>query len=382
MAALGFAVSHGTRTMERESPVERSPPVSGRNLPRDASRIRVVVPNRVDLAGGTLDIYPLYLMVPGSMTVNAAIGMESRVEAASVRGTARLYSEDFSFGVRAADTHGFSTEGKLGLIAAALRLFPPMKGIELRFRNEAPLGSGLGASSSLLVATVLAMDALLGRRRGWEETARTAMEIEASHLRCLAGRQDHIAALRGGIQGIRFLPGRVEAERIGPASEAGRRLATHGFLAGTGKAHHSGAVNWRMIRGAIEGNEAILRKFRGIAAAARDAWDAVRRGDVDAAGRAVAREWAIRKTLAAGVSPARMERTFALRRLRRRVTGVKLCGAGGGGVAFGLLRAPEERGKIEELLSAEGFTVYPFRLSGGPRITAGGDIPGARYTRS
>src|SRR5512134_1171021 len=103
MAALGFAVSHGTTTMERESPVERSPPVSGRNLSRDASQIRVVVPNRVDLAGGTLDIYPLYLMVPGSMTVNAAIGMESRVEAASVRGSARLYSEDFSFGVRAAD---------------------------------------------------------------------------------------------------------------------------------------------------------------------------------------------------------------------------------------------------------------------------------------
>jgi D-glycero-alpha-D-manno-heptose-7-phosphate kinase len=327
----------------------------------------------VDLAGGTLDIYPLYLLVPGSMTVNAAIRVRSRVEVTSVRGPARLYSEDFSLGERAADTHGFSTGGKLGLIASALRFFPRVREIELRFRNEAPLGSGLGASSSLLVAAMLAMDALLGRKRAWEVTARAAMEIEAGHLRCLAGCQDHVAALRGGIQGIRFPPGGVDAERIGPGSDPGRVLAAHGFLAGTGKAHHSAEVNWRMIRGAIEGNKEILRRFRGIAAAARDAWDAVRNGEADTAGRAVAREWEIRKTLAAGVCPATAERTFALRELRKRVSGVKLCGAGGGGVAFGVLRGPEERGKVEALLSAEGFTVYPFRLSGGPRVEVGGD---------
>ncbi len=341
-----------------------------------SSRIRVVVPNRVDLAGGTLDIYPLYLLVPGSMTVNAAIGIRSHVEVAPVRGPARLYSEDFSLGAQAADTHGFSTAGKLGLIAAALRFFSPVREVEFRFRNEAPLGSGLGASSSLLVATMLAMDALLGQRRGWEETSRAAMEIEAGHLRCLTGRQDHVAALRGGIQGIRFLPGRVEADRIAPGSDAGRKLASHGLVAGTGKAHHSAEVNWRMIRGAIEGNAEILRRFRGIAAAARDAWDAVRNGDADAAGRAVAREWEIRKTLASGVSPPRVEKTFALREFRKRVIGVKLCGAGGGGVAFGLLRGPEERGKVESLLRAEGFTVYPFKLSGGPRVSMTGDTPG------
>jgi D-glycero-alpha-D-manno-heptose-7-phosphate kinase len=333
-----------------------------------AFRIRVAVPNRVDLAGGTLDIFPLYLLVPGSMTVNAAIGIRSRVEITPIRGPARLHSEDLSIGEQAADTHGFSTAGRLGLMAAALRCFPPVKNVELRTRNEAPLGSGLGASSALLVAVMVAMDALLGRRRGWEETARAAMEIEAGHLHCLTGRQDHVAALRGGIQGIRFLPGRVVAERVAPGSAAGRKLALHGFVAGSGKAHHSAEVNWRMIRGAIEGSPEILRKFRGIAAAARDAWDAVRSGEVDAAGRAVAREWAIRKTLASGISPPRVEKAFALREFRKRVIGVKLCGAGGGGMAFGLLRAPEERGKVEALLSAEGFTVYPFRLSGGPHV--------------
>jgi D-glycero-alpha-D-manno-heptose-7-phosphate kinase len=340
------------------------------------SPIRVTVPNRVDLAGGTLDIYPLYLLVPGSMTVNAAITVHSVVRIAPVRGPSRLCSENFSLAEEAPDTHGFSAGGRLGLVAAALRFFPPVAGVEIRFRNEAPLGSGLGASSALLVATMLAMDALSGRRRGWEETARAAMEIEAAHLRSLAGRQDHVAALRGGVLGIRFRPGGLEAERIGAGSREARRLAAHGFVAGTGKAHRSAEVNWRMIRGAIEGRREVLRKFRGIAAAAREAWEAVRCGEMAEAGRAVGREWAIRKTLARGVSTSRVEKALADGRFRRRVAGAKLCGAGGGGMLFGLLRGPEDRDAVEAFLRTEGFSVYPFRLSGGPRVVRAETVSG------
>ncbi len=347
--------------------------MQGRKSVKTASSVRVTVPNRVDLAGGTLDIFPLYLLVPESMTVNAAIEVNSILRIVPVRGPSRLRSENFSMTAEAPDTHGFSAESRLGLIAAALRFFPPVAGIEIRFRNEAPLGSGIGASSSLLVATMLAMDALLGRRRGWEETARAAMEIEAAHLRSLTGRQDHVAALRGGVLGIRFQPGRLEVERIGAGSGEARKLAAHGFVAGTGKAHHSSDVNWRMIRGAIGGNTEVLRKFRGIAAAAREAWEAVRCGEIGEAGRAVGREWAIRKTLAHGVSTAKVEKMLAAREFRRRVAGAKLCGAGGGGMLFGLMRGPEERDKVEAFLSGEGFTVYPFNLSGGPRVTVEGD---------
>src|SRR4030043_1287169 len=139
-----------------------------------APLVRVVVPNRVDIAGGTLDIFPLYLLVPGSMTVNAAICVSSVVSIRLLRRTVRLISENFSLRAEAGDTHGFPTRGKFGLIAAALRPFPPQTGSELRFRNEAPLASGTGASSALLVATVLAMCRLLGIRKSWRDTAREA----------------------------------------------------------------------------------------------------------------------------------------------------------------------------------------------------------------
>ena len=55
-----------------------------------AVAVRAVVPNRIDLAGGTLDIYPIYLLVPGTRTVNAAIEIASRVEIHPIRASARI----------------------------------------------------------------------------------------------------------------------------------------------------------------------------------------------------------------------------------------------------------------------------------------------------
>ena len=329
----------------------------------------VVVPNRVDLAGGTLDIYPLYLLVGDAMTVNAAVAVHSEVLVRPYQsGAARLYSADFGMAVTAADTHGFSLGGKLGLLSRALRHFPAVSGVEIRVGNEAPVGSGIGASSALLVALMLAAGRVTGAASRREETALAAMEIEAAHLKNLTGRQDHLAALRGGIQGIRFLPGRIDARRLSPGGRAGTMLRDHALLAHTGIAHHSSDVNWRMIRGAIDGDRAVLGKFRGIAAAARETWEAVSAEDPGGTAAAIAAEWAIRRTLAPGVSTRGMEALSSDRRFRRLVAGAKLCGAGGGGMLFGLLRDPGGRDAADALLSGAGMTVLPFRLSGGARI--------------
>jgi mevalonate kinase len=73
------------------------------------------------------------------------------------------------------------------------------------------------------------------------------------------------------------------------------------------------------------------------------------------------------------VSTPGVEELFPDRRFRRRVSGAKLCGAGGGGMLFGLLRDPDDREAVEALLSGTGMSVLPFRLSGGPRFEEIGD---------
>jgi len=335
---------------------------------------RVVLPNRVDIAGGTLDIYPLYLLLGDAMTVNAAVAVRSEVAVRPFRrGAARLSSGNFGIAVTAVDTHGFSSGGKMGLLSRALRHFPAVSGVEFLVRNEAPVGSGIGASSALLVALMLAAGRLTGIACRRDETARAAMEIEAAHLKSLTGRQDHLAALRGGLQGIRFSPGRVDARRLPPGGAAGTMLRDHAFLAHTGIAHHSSDVNWRMIRGAIDGDFAVLRKFRGIAAAAREAWEAVSAADPEKTAAAIAAGWALRKTHPPGVSTPGGAGLSPARRCRRVVSGAKLCGAGGGGMLFGLLRDPGGREAVESLLSGAGMAVVRFRLSGGARFEEIGD---------
>jgi galactokinase/mevalonate kinase-like predicted kinase len=84
-------------------------------------------------------------------------------------------------------------------------------------------------------------------------------------------------------------------------------------------------------------------------------------------------EWRYRRTLTAGVSPPVVEDLLAGREFRRIVAGAKLCGAGGGGMLFGLLRDPGERAPLSALLAGAGMTVVPFSLSGGARVEAGGN---------
>src|SRR4030065_1855969 len=96
--------------------------------PAGAPLVRVMVPNRVDIAGGTLDIFPLYLLVPGSMTVNAAIHVASVVSIHPVRGPVRLVAENLSRRSEARDPHGFPVRGGGGLGGAGLRGLPPPPG--------------------------------------------------------------------------------------------------------------------------------------------------------------------------------------------------------------------------------------------------------------
>ena len=126
-----------------------------------------------------------------------------------------------------------------------------------------------------------------------------------------------------------------------------------------------------MIRGAIGGDSRLLEKFEAIAGAGHDAWAAIREGDAVAAGDAVAREWAVRRTLARGVSTPLVDRLFALPAFGERVAGAKLCGAGGGGMIFGLLRKVEYRDAVAALLEEAKCELFPFELSGGPRFETG-----------
>src|SRR5258706_12924376 len=117
-------------------------------------RIESKAPTRVDLAGGTLDIWPLYLFHPGAVTINAAITRyascvietravgDKRIHLVS-RDTKREESfPSFAAMVNAKRYH-------LPLLAEIAKFFAPPSGFTLSTDSEAPAGAGIGGSSAL-----------------------------------------------------------------------------------------------------------------------------------------------------------------------------------------------------------------------------------------
>lgn len=161
--------------------------------------ITATAPNRIDLAGGTTDIYPLYLFMEGGCTVNIAITVSSRVTVTGLSGAQiRLISQDLGMQQEASSPAELSLAGPLGLLARVVQALVPEGGVELHAQNQAPPGSGLGASSALLVAAIRALLAWRGKQLSPAEIVRLAANIETATIGVPTGTQDYIAAMYGG----------------------------------------------------------------------------------------------------------------------------------------------------------------------------------------
>ncbi len=111
--------------------------------------VEATAPTRIDLAGGTLDIWPLYLFHPGAVTVNVAIDRRAwcRVET-GVTGV-RIESKDTLAKAEGRDVDEVLAGGSLALVAHILRALGIETGVRVVTQSRVPAGSGLGGSSAL-----------------------------------------------------------------------------------------------------------------------------------------------------------------------------------------------------------------------------------------
>lgn len=303
---------------------------------------------RVDLAGGTLDIWPLGLMVPGAVTVNLAIDIEVSVRLAkrSSPGYRIEQGDSVVEAATAAELRHLPGGGLVGLVAEHLEL-PP---VDVILASGSPRGGGLGGSSALTVALIAAAEELIGRSSSARERARLARDLEARLMSLPTGLQDHYPALLGGALAITHQPGgeRIETLDVDP-SELGRTFQ----LFFTGISHFSAGSNWKVLRRAFEGEAEVLELFAGIADAASDVEEALRARDYRRVGEAVGKEWGFRRRLAAEVTTPGIDAAFEAAH-QAGAWGGKACGAGGGGsiVVFG---PPERAAAIREALTGLGL---------------------------
>jgi len=306
---------------------------------------------RVDLGGGTLDIWPLGALHPGSVTVNVAIDLPVDAELVP---RARGYVVRQDAAVReAASLEELLDDAATALPAlAALELgLPP---VEIRLASASPRGAGLGASSALAVALLAAGE--LWRhgelRRSAEERARVARDLEARLMGLPTGLQDHLPGQLGGALAIEHQAGGEVVRRL--AVDLGA-LAARLVVAYTGQSHFSAGNNWAILRRRFERDADVVARLDAVRDAACRLPAALEAGEWATVGRLMAQEWEARRGLAPEVDSPELARLLALAR-ESGAWGGKACGAGGGG-SLAVLAPPERRAAIAAALAAAGAEV-------------------------
>jgi D-glycero-alpha-D-manno-heptose-7-phosphate kinase len=344
-------------------------------------KVSAVVPTRIDLAGGTLDVYPLYLFEGGGLTVNAAINIYGHVTVEE-RPDAQIHicSEDTGAEESFASLAEMELGSGLDLAKRALSFYhkqgDPRRGLNVTLRSEAPHGSGLGASSALLMALSCALNEIENLGLSKDRIIDLGANIEAQVIGVPTGKQDYFPPLFGGVCSIWFDVGGHRLERLDEAQYGGSdlidHLNEHLILTFTNISRFSGAANWAMLKRYIEregDTVAHMRRIKEVAQALRQSLVA---GDLDEFARLLAAEWETRKALAEGVTTPEIERIIAAAEARG-ARASKLCGAGGGGCMI-TYAEPEDAPTVREALVDAGAMLMPFRIvPEGIRIRATND---------
>ena len=320
-------------------------------------RIETSAPTRIDLAGGTLDIWPLYLFHPGAQTINAAIDLRARATI-ETRSDNRIvmHSEDTGITVEAEHWHELRDSRELRLLSLLVHFFQA-RGITLTTSCASPASAGIAGSSALNVAVCAALAQWSGTRYEPEALLRVALNVEAQAIGVPTGLQDYRPALYGGVAALEL--GTDDVRRVlldVDPTELERRVV----LCYTGQPRNSGTNNWDIMKRHIDGDRHVFDCFEAIRDTAEAMRDAMARNDWDAVGQAIGNEWEHRKRLAPGVSTPSIDALIASG-MRAGGSAAKVCGAGGGGCLF-CYGPPDRQDAIREALVAGGARLLDFHI--------------------
>jgi D-glycero-alpha-D-manno-heptose-7-phosphate kinase len=318
-------------------------------------------PCRVDLAGGTLDIWPVYLFHQGAVTLNVAIDRRAwcRVEL-GIDGV-EIESKDTLQKARGRDVSEVLAGGRLTLAAHVLRALGVETGARVSTQSRVPAGSGLGGSSALAVAIAGAVARATGRDLPPDDIWPLTRDAEARAIGVPTGIQDYHPALRGGALAVHLEAGSVRVERLA-ADPA--RIEESLVLIDAGATRFSGINNWEVFKGQIDGDKRVREALAAIAAIATRVHERLAAGCFEDVVDLVAEEWEARKRLASGVTTPEIDQIVDV--VRRAGGAAKICGAGGGGVvavwAPPGARGPGRKETVLAALKEKGIKAFPARV--------------------
>ena len=318
-------------------------------------------PCRADLAGGTIDLWPLYLFHPGAMTLNFAVNILTTCRVTPLKGTAiHVRSLDTGKDEQFESFSELSARNKFRLPIAGrlLQFFAPKEGALIETDSESPAGAGISGSSALMIATTAALARFTNRHLTLEQMRVIAQNVEAQIIEVPTGCQDYYPALYGGVSAIRLDADGIHRQAVPIAPE---EIESRFVLAYTGLPRKSGVNNWEVFKAHINGDKRVFRNFERIAAIAKAMHQALCAGNWDEVARLLREEWKLRRTNAPGITTPLIDKLIAVAGKHGGMA-AKVCGAGGGGCVIFMVEKGSS-GRVAAAIGDAGARVLPLQVA-------------------
>src|SRR5216110_3923154 len=285
-------------------------------------------PCRADLAGGTIDLWPLYLFHHGALTLNFAVNILTTCRVTPLKGK-RIHllsldtkkEQEFPSFEALRNTQHF----RLPLAARLIQFFAPKEGLLIETDSESPAGAGISGSSALMIATTAALARFTNRHLTLEQMRVIAQNVEAQIIEVPTGCQDYYPALYGGVSAIHLNADGIYREAIPIVPD---EIESRFVLAYTGAPRKSGINNWEVFKSHINGDRRVFRNFERIGAIARAMHQGLVAADWEEVGRLLREEWKLRRSNAPGITTPLIDQLISAA-AKHGGRAAKVCGAGG-----------------------------------------------------
>ncbi|GAB4378179.1 MAG: dehydrogenase [Salibacteraceae bacterium] len=329
--------------------------------------VRSKAPLRIGFAGGGTDVSP-YSDQYGGAILNATINLfaYATIEPAN-DGMVTFHAADKGLTVTHRATEQLPVNGKLDLqIGAYNRIVREFAGEPLSFKMttfiDAPSGSGLGTSSTLMVSILGAFAEWLSLPLGEYDIAHLAYEIERLELGMLGGKQDQYSATFGGFNFIEFFADdKVIVNPLRIRSNYSNELAHNLVLFYTRSSRESSHIIERQRDNVQAKDQSAIEAMHKLKEQSMMMKEALLRGEIDRMGEILHFGWENKKKMADGITNEMID-GFYNAAMRAGATGGKISGAGGGG--FMIFYCPgNTRHRVIRALVELGGIVQPFQFS-------------------
>lgn len=315
----------------------------------------IVSATRFDLAGGTIDMWPLWAMMGGGVTINVSIDISTYCDlqvlsSPSIEIESVDLKKSWSFGNL--DQLLSSTDKDLLFFKAHLYFWKPKFGFQLKTSSESPVGGGLGGSSSLSVSVFKAFMKACQKSYSELEIVNHCSNIEAYILKTPTGTQDYFPAVTTGLHIIDYAISGISHSVVQTHHEY---FNQHLMLVYTGRSHHSGINNWQVLKKFIDGDKitcSALEEIRQVGFAMKSL---CLKEDWDSIPALFDREFKARLHLAESFMSPEIEKLKMISE-KHSAEGFKICGAGGGGCVV-IWCSPPKQSALKASIAQNGFQV-------------------------